>query len=339
MLKKSKFRFLIHFLVWIMLLLGLTFPLKNESDYLSSFVEISVDAIFYLFIIYFNIFYLFPKYLKGQTLGKYAIFLVISVILITPVKGLAFYILNLADEDSRRQVLFNLHYTFLSAFLVAGSSTVIKILYEWVIYQRDKKKLEKENMQSELKFLKNQINPHFLFNTLNNIYALSLIKSEATPEVILKLSDLLRYMLYECNEPKVKLRNEISYMKNYLDLERLRQKPDVILEFKVEGEVKEQTITPLIFTPFLENAFKHGVNKVLENACVRVFLKVKKNKLKFIVENSKPEFTTNMINISQGGIGLANVKKRLEMLYSDNYSLEIENTMTYYKIELTLNLD
>jgi two-component system LytT family sensor kinase len=322
-----------------MLLLGLTFPLKNESDYLSSFVEISVDAIFYLFIIYFNIFYLFPKYLKGQTLGKYAIFLVISVILITPVKGLAFYILNLADEDSRRQVLFNLHYTFLSAFLVAGSSTVIKILYEWVIYQRDKKKLEKENMQSELKFLKNQINPHFLFNTLNNIYALSLIKSEATPEVILKLSDLLRYMLYECNEPKVKLRNEISYMKNYLDLERLRQKPDVILEFKVEGEVKEQTITPLIFTPFLENAFKHGVNKVLENACVRVFLKVKKNKLKFIVENSKPEFTTNMINISQGGIGLANVKKRLEMLYSDNYSLEIENTMTYYKIELTLNLD
>lgn len=339
MLKKSKFRFLIHFLVWIMLLLGLTFPLKNESDYLSSFVEISVDAIFYLFIIYFNIFYLFPKYLKGQTLGKYAIYLVISVILITPVKGLAFYILNLADEDSRRQVLFNLHYTFLSAFLVAGSSTVIKILYEWVIYQRDKKKLEKENMQSELKFLKNQINPHFLFNTLNNIYALSLIKSEATPEVILKLSDLLRYMLYECNEPKVKLRNEISYMKNYLDLERLRQKPDVILEFKVEGEVKEQTITPLIFTPFLENAFKHGVNKVLENACVRVFLKVKKNKLKFIVENSKPEFTTNMINISQGGIGLANVKKRLEMLYSDNYSLEIENTMTYYKIELTLNLD
>lgn len=339
MLKKSKFRFLIHFLVWIMLLLGLTFPLKNESDYLSSFVEISVDAIFYLFIIYFNIFYLFPKYLKGQTLGKYAIFLVISVILITPVKGLAFYILNLADEDSRRQVLFNLHYTFLSAFLVAGSSTVIKILYEWVIYQRDKKKLEKENMQSELKFLKNQINPHFLFNTLNNIYALSLIKSEATPEVILKLSDLLRYMLYECNEPKVKLRNEISYMKNYLDLERLRQKPDVILEFKVEGEVKEQTITPLIFTPFLENAFKHGVNKVLENACVRIFLKVKKNKLKFIVENSKPEFTTNMINISQGGIGLANVKKRLEMLYSDNYSLEIENTMTYYKIELTLNLD
>ncbi len=322
-----------------MLLLGLTFPLKNDSDYLSSFVELSVDSIFYIFIIYFNIFYLFPKYLKGQSLAKYAIFLVISVVLITPVKGLAFYLLNLSDEDSRRQVLLNLHYTFLSAFLVAGSSTVIKILYEWVIYQRDKKKLEKENMQSELKFLKNQINPHFLFNTLNNIYALSLIKSEATPEVILKLSDLLRYMLYECNEPKVKLRNEISYMKNYLDLERLRQKSDVIIEFKVEGEVKEQTITPLIFTPFLENAFKHGVNKVLENACVRVFLKVKKHKLKFIVENSKPEFTTNVINISQGGIGLSNVKKRLEMLYSNNYSLEIENTMTYYKIELTLNLD
>jgi two-component system, LytTR family, sensor kinase len=339
MFKKSKFRFLYHFFIWILLLLGLAFPLKSESDYLSTFIEISVDAIFYIFIIYFNIFYLFPKYLKGQSLGKYAVFLFISVVLITPVKGLAFYILNLSDEDSRRQVLFNLHYTFLSSFLVAGSSTVIKILYEWVIYQRDKKKLEKENMQSELKFLKNQINPHFLFNTLNNIYALSLIKSEATPEVILKLSDLLRYMLYECNEPKVKLKNEISYIKNYLDLEKLRQKSDVIIEFKVEGEVKEQTITPLIFTPFLENAFKHGVNKVLDNACVRVYMKVKKHNIKFIVENSKPEFTASVINKSQGGIGLSNVRKRLEMLYYDNYSLEIENTMTYYKIELTLNLD
>ena len=338
MFRRSKYRFLIHFFIWILLLLSISFPLKQESDYLSTFVEISIDAIFYIFIIYFNIFYLFPKYLKGQSLGKYAIFLVISVILITPVKGLAFYLLNLGDEDSKREILFNLHYTFLSAFLVAGSSTVVKILYEWVIYQRDKKKLEKENMQSELKFLKNQINPHFLFNTLNNIYALSLIKSETTPEVILKLSDLLRYMLYECNEPKVMLRNEISYIKNYLDLEKLRQKTDVIIDFLIEGEITDQKITPLLFTPFLENAFKHGVNKVLTDACVRVQIVVIKKHLKFMVENSKPQFETSVLNTHQGGIGLANVKKRLEMLYYGNYSLEIENTMTYYKIELSLNL-
>jgi sensor histidine kinase YesM len=339
MKRKNKLNFLIHICIWVLIISGLAFPLKEDTDYLSTFLEVSVDALFYIFIVYFNIFYLFPRYLKGQSLGKYAIFLIISVILITPIKGLVFYFLNSGDEDGKREILLNLHYTFLSGFFVAGISTVIKILLEWVIYERDKKKLEKENMQSELKFLKNQINPHFLFNTLNNIYALSLIKSETTPEVILKLSELLRYMLYECNEPKVKLIDEIKYIRNYLDLERLRQKLDVIIEFNLEGRVKEQTISPLIFSPFLENAFKHGVNKVLENACVRVSMNVKKNDLTFIVENSKPEFTTKIIDKKQGGIGLSNVKKRLELLYNGKYSLDIENTMTYYKIELSLELD
>ncbi|MGE5355869.1 MAG: sensor histidine kinase [Deltaproteobacteria bacterium] len=337
--KKSKFSFIGHILIWVIVLSFMGFPFQREVGLFTSLIEVSVDALFYIFIIYFNLFYLFPKYLKGQSLGKYAFYLLVSVILITPVKGMVFFLLNSGDEEGKRDILFNLHYTFLSAFLVAGASTVIKILLEWVIYERDKKKLEKENLQSELKFLKNQINPHFLFNTLNNIYALSLIKSESTPQVILKLSELLRYMLYECNEPKVKLKNEINYIRNYLDLEKLRQKSDVVIELMIEGTIKEQTITPLLFTPFLENAFKHGVNKVLENACVRVNIKIKKNNLLFIIENSKPEFTSGILNKQQGGIGLSNVKKRLELLYKGRYSLEIENTKTYYKIELMLELD
>lgn len=338
MIKKPKYGFVNHIAIWLSILFLISFSMSDKSGFISSFLDISVDGVFYLFIIYFNIYYLFPNYLKGQSLGKYAFFLIISVILITPIKGLVMYLINSNDVNSRREVLFNLHYTFLSAFLVAGASTMVKILVEWIIYQRDKKKIENENLQSELKFLKNQINPHFLFNTLNNVYALALIKSEKTPEIILKLSELLRYMLYECNEAKVKLSDEINYIKNYIDLERLRQKADTTIELNVDGEISDQTITPLLFTPFLENAFKHGVNKVLENPCVKISILVACDDLSFIISNSKPEFKDSMIKNSQGGIGLVNVTKRLELLYQGNYSLEIVNTTTKYEIELHLKL-
>lgn len=336
---KDKYRYILHFLLWIVSFLVITFIIKSRGSFWNTFAEVSIDGVFYIFIIYFNIYYLFPRYMKSDSLVKYIILLVIAVILITPVKGASMYLFNISDLESRREVLLNLHYTFLSTFLVAGLSTVGKMLYEWVSFQRERKKLERETLQSELKFLKNQINPHFLFNTLNNIYSLALLKSEATPEVILKLSEILRYMLYECNEQKVKLINEINYIKNYLDLEKLRQKDDVMIEFKSEGEAGEQSISPMLFTPFLENAFKHGINKVIKDACVMVYLKVDDEMLFFSVQNTKPEFEPESITKKQGGIGLANVRKRLELLYPGNYSLEIQNTLSKYTIELSLHLN
>lgn len=335
----GKYRYILHSLLWIVLFLIITFLVESGSGFLNTFAEVILDGIFYIFIIYFNIYYLFPRYVKGDSLLKYIVVLVITVILITPVKGAAMYLFNISDLESRNEVLLRLHYSFLSSFMVAGLSTVGKMLYEWVSLRRERKKLERETLQSELKFLKNQINPHFLFNTLNNIYSLALIKSDLAPEVILKLSEILRYMLYECNEPKVKLVNEISYIKNYMDLEKLRQKDDVMMEFTTEGEIGEQLISPMLFTPFLENAFKHGINKVLKDACVKVHLKVDSDHLYFRVQNTKPEFEPDNITKRQGGIGLANVRKRLELLYPGNYSLDIQNTLTKYIIELNLNLN
>ena len=135
-----------------------------------------------------------------------------------------------------------------------------------------------------------------------------------------------------------KLENEIKYIENYLALEKLRQKEDVKIEFNVDGDPGDLIISPLLFTPFLENAFKHGINKVLENACVKINLKVSTNNIHFIVENSKPEFKTDDFKKKQGGIGLANVKKRLQILYPENSRLDIENTKHTYKIELFLTL-
>jgi len=265
--------------------------------------------------------------------------LILSVLLLTPIKGAVLYLINYNSDFSKKQILFNLHYTFLTTFFIAGTSTVFKILTEWVKYQREKKKLEKEKLHSELKFLKSQINPHFLFNTLNNVYSLALVKSDKTPDIILKLSEILRYMLYECNIPKVLLSKEVKYIENYLALERLRQRDDVKIDFEIEGDITDQKISPLLFTPFLENAFKHGINKVLEDAYVNILLKVKDNNIVFMVENIKPEFTPQDFQKKQGGIGLANVKKRLKLLYPDRYKLEIENTKFSYKIELYLDLN
>jgi LytS/YehU family sensor histidine kinase len=335
----GKYRYILHSLLWIVFFLIIAIITHGPGSFWSAFAEISLDGIFYIFIVYFNIFYLFPLYGKSDSLVKYIALLLVTVILMTPVKGAAMYLFNITDLESRREVLLKLHYTFLSTFMVAGLSTVGKMLFEWVSLQRERKKLERETLQSELKFLKNQINPHFLFNTLNNIYSLALVKSDLAPEVILKLSEILRYMLYECNEPKVKLTNEVSYIKNYLDLEKLRQKDDVMIEFTTEGDIEEQLISPMLFTPFLENAFKHGINRVIKDACVKVYLKVHPDSLFFSVQNTKPEFEPNAVTKKQGGIGLANVRKRLELLYPGKYSLEIQNTLTRYIIELKLNLN
>ncbi len=330
---------LLHVLFWVLILLATIIPERNNASNTFSIIVETVNVAFYAFIIYFNLFYLFPKYLKGRSLRIYIIALILSVLLLTPIKGAVLYLLHYGDTTYRRQIILNLHYTFLSTFFVAGASTIFKILVEWLKFQREKQKLQKEIMQSELKFLKSQINPHFLFNTLNNIYSLALIKSDKTPDVILKLSEILRYMLYECNEPKVKLSSEVKYIENYLALESLRQNKKVNIEFTKEGEIKDQVISPLLFTPFLENAFKHGVNKVLDNKCVKIYLKVDGDKVFFSVENTKPDIDVEELMKSPGGIGLANVKKRLNILYPGKYKFDIENTKTSYKIELSLELN
>jgi len=328
----------LHVLFWILILFAIASNSTEKSFFEYGLLVEFVNLLFYVFIVYFNIYYLFPKYLKGKSMRVYIPYLILSALLLTPIKGAFLYILYYNNPISKRQILLTLHYTFLSTFFIAGASTVFKILLEWVKYQREKKKLIKEKMQSELKFLRSQINPHFLFNTLNNVYSLALVKSDKTPEIILKLSEILRYMLYECNVPKVKLSSEVNYIENYLTLEKLRQREDVKIEFNIDGEIKDQLISPLLFTPFLENAFKHGINRVIDDACVKIVLKIEEEEIYFTVENSKPEFTPEDFKKKQGGIGLSNVKKRLKILYPNKYKLDIENTKNTYKIDLYLNL-
>lgn len=227
--------------------------------------------------------------------------------------------------------------TFLSIFIIGAISTLAKILSDWLRSQRKMRELQTETMQSELKFLRSQVNPHFLFNTLNSLYALTLKKSDKAPEIVIKLSEIMRYMLYECNERTVPLEKEIKYMGNYIELEKLRHGKDADISFKCEGEVKNQKIAPLIFIPFFENSFKHGISNQLKKGYVHINLQVRDNETELDISNSKaPKAEEN--DDHSGGIGLENVKRRLHLLYPGKHQLKITEDEQQYNVHLEIKL-
>lgn len=207
----------------------------------------------------------------------------------------------------------------------------------WHNHQLTAQRLEKEKLESELKLLKSQINPHFLFNTLNNLYVLALHQSNRTPETVHKLSELMSYMLYDSNQHEVALTKELYYIRNYLALEKLRYESRLDIGFNVYSDVEGIMIAPLMILPFVENCFKHGVSKQLHDSWIRIDIAYSKPTLTIKVENSKnPDGALEMKQVS--GIGLRNVRKRLELIYPDRYELEIHDDEESYLVVLKLDL-
>ncbi len=213
-------------------------------------------------------------------------------------------------------------------------STITRETREWYVQEKERKEMEKQQLISELSFLKSQVNPHFLFNSLNGIYALAIKKSDKTPEAVLQLSDLMRHMLYESDKEKVALEKEVEYLKNYIQLQQLRLPPKVQVNFQVEGELQGKTIAPMLFIPFVENAFKHGVDNRGGN--IQIKMLVKGNTLSFDMINRISQ-AQNKDAVS--GIGLANVRKRLDLLYPNRYKLEYKETNGNFVVHLHLVLE
>lgn len=210
-------------------------------------------------------------------------------------------------------------------------STIILETHEWYKKDEEKRGMEKERLVSELSLLKSQVNPHFLFNSLNGIYALSIKKSDKTPEAILQLSDLLRHMLYDAEKEKIELDKEITYLKNYIALQKLRLPADAVVSFETEGNTEHIAVAPLLFIPFVENAFKHGTGA--EKPVIEVKLKADKYALRFTVVNTISQAKSKD---KASGIGLSNVKKRLSLLYPGKYNLEISNEKNFYHVLLEI---
>ncbi len=227
---------------------------------------------------------------------------------------------------------------FISIIPVITILSGVKFGWDALMKQNEVDRLEEAMKDSELQFLKSQINPHFLFNTLNNLYALTLKKSDKAPDIVIKLSEMMRYMLYECNEKQVPLQKEVNYLRNYLDLERLRQSDQIKIEFKVDGIIGDQKIAPLLFIPFLENSFKHGLNTQLKDGFVKIQLNANEEMIDFYIENSKGQAIQRPDNRPSGGIGLVNVRRRLQLLYPDKYTLEVDNKPNSFAVHFTLEL-
>jgi two-component system LytT family sensor kinase len=327
-----------HLIFWCSLLIVMMVTNVPKMGFYQAFITDIITIGFYAIIAYFNYFVLFPKYLKDRNFYWHFGALAIVSLLMTPIKTMLLVLFTSGNEAAQSHYISNQWYIFISTFFVGTSTTIYQVMNDWLVQQRDKKELESQTLQSELKFLKSQINPHFLFNTLNSLYALTLKKSDLAPEIVLKLSEMMRYMLYECNEKEVPLSKEINYMQNYLELEKLRHGSKMLIDFKVSGEIENQKIAPLVLIPFIENSFKHGINNQISQGFVNLELNVLNDDLLMIVENSKSPSLPKTAEKRSGGIGLINVKRRMNILYPEKHHLEIKESPNTYTVELNLNL-
>lgn len=221
-----------------------------------------------------------------------------------------------------------------AVFIALLLSTSIKVTQEWYRNEKQKQVMEKEKIATELSFLKSQVNPHFLFNTLNGIYSLANKKSDQTGGAIVKLSELMRHMLYESEKDLVALDKEIAYLQNYIELQELRLSNDSTVSFSVEGETIGKTIEPMLMIPFIENAFKHGVDS--EGADIDVSIRVTNTELNLKVRN---RISKSQRKDESSGIGLVNIKKQLENRYPGKYRLNIEQEGDTFNVDLKLRFN
>jgi len=290
-------------------------------------------------VAYINLHYLLPRFLVTGKYLKYFLYVLASVAGYLVMQALFDIFLYGYVLGPMRQNSFweTISYNFFSTIWYIGLMVALKLSIDWYEQKRTLEKTVIEKLQAEVNYLRAQVNPHFLFNVLNNLYSLTLKKSEAAPDVVLKLSEMMEYMLYESNDKYVPLEKEITYLSNYIELEKMRYGDHADIQFSVEGDAQGLTIAPLLLLPLVENAFKHGVSKSATKAWLHCKIKVEGTRLMINVNNSKQVLTSH--NQNKGGIGLSNLKQRLLLLYPDKYLLQIKDQTNQFDIELQIQME
>lgn len=309
---------------------------RGEYDWARMFTSAFIQLVFTMSIAYLNYFIIWPRFLKNKNVWRYLLELSIPfALLLTARVHLQRF---LVDGYSHKAEYF--YSSFFIIQIVAVTLFIVifvgmlRFAVDWFELEAKRKEVENEKLIAELNFLKAQINPHFLFNTLNNLYYLAYTKSENTTEVIAKLSQMMRYMIYDSNHAEVPLSKEIEYMENYISLERLRLNNQIPVKFEVTGNTEHVRIAPLVFITFLENAFKHGVSNNNPSAWVNIAIDMKDGQCIYMVENSKQPAVHE-----KSGIGLQNVQRRLELSYPGKHELMINEEADRYKVTLKIKLD
>jgi LytS/YehU family sensor histidine kinase len=289
-----------------------------------------------------------PKLVFKKKYLQYLIAILLSIFAMVIIKFNMTYFLvsnNVWPEGPMPTNELTLNYTIdmmIGELYVVTFVTAIKITLDFLKEHRRVADLEKTQLETELLFLKTQISPHFFFNTLNNIYSLSVEKSNKTPKIILMLSELMRYLLYETKGKRQSLENEILCIQNYLDLEKIRHNDDLDVDMSISGDIQDKEISPILLLTFIENAFKHGVQKNIGKVKIVINLTIKKDFLYFSISNPMPFTTVQQQPLIKqaSGIGLENVKKRLELGYNKNdYKLKIKvNSKNRFVVKLKIKV-
>ncbi len=350
LLLSQKYRWLWHFIYWLLagFLLFFVFSNRNYDLKIRGMVVVAITFMSIGLTFFIN-YYLITKFLF---IGRYFLFLyfLVSAILVSIwINYLSiFYILWYTEINSPQLKLPGNQDVIL---LISGSYIIIlfaafihfiKESYRRLIERdrisRQKTETEFKLKEAKLRLLQGQLHPHFLFNMLNNLYGLWMENSKTTPDIILKLSDLLDYMLYGCDKATVPLQNEMQFIRNYVDLEVLRHDNRLKPEINLPESCFEASIAPLILFSFVENAFKHGVNKNIGDSFVSISLSLYSQNLEFIVINNFNTDESEIFNESKG-VGFKNVEERLNLLYPGKHELTIEKENCVFKVILKIELD
>ncbi len=323
---EKKWQWARHSLFWLFLYLdevlsffGITPPL--EVPWLLA-VEFGLDVI----IVYLNIYWLIPRFLLKKRYSGYIILTVLSLLLSTAINGWteSFYFeYEYPLSANYGGILFTLS--------VLGTAVAVKLGKQSILQQQKQESSEKERIKAELNYLKDQINPHFLFNMLNTLYVESKTNSKIVPDMVMKLSDLLRYQIYDAsNRETIPLKQELNFLKNYIELEQMRR-DQLDLDWNVEGDPTGIEIAPLIFLPLVENAVKHSRSTEEGPDMIRISFTIIDHKVSCLIENS-----IGMADSDEpGGFGLENLRRRLELTYPGKHQLLLESKDGTFMAELT----
>jgi len=359
----NKIKISLHLLAWL-ILLGLPLYLIRRWDVGKDFIWFFyMGNIISGIIFYSNYLVLVPKYFFNKKKSRYYISVLIFLSFIYLVSYSSSELIfkyipgkehteiqkNAPSEGEKpgppkpgeyigRPPLRQMHlinYIFTSSFLIFFSLG-LRVMERHSAIEKLQKDLEKEKLNSELAFLKNQISPHFFFNTLNNIYSLIGINAEDSQKAVLKLSKLMRYLLYESEQGDSKLSTEIDFMNNYIDLMKLRMNEKVALTVSFPEDYFDRSIPPLLFIPFIENAFKHGIS-YREKSFIEISLLIREESISFRCANSLIKSSDESVN-KHSGIGLENVRKRLSLLFPEKHEMKINRSVTEFEVLLQINL-
>lgn len=343
----SRYKILWHTFFWIVSIMLLTtlFSYYEERLHLKLLIKSGIINIGFAIGVYVNLFFLIPKFLKQKNYIFYIFWLLVLLTLSSlSIQFLFIFpfrtILGLDETIATFNTNLHSNY-FFATFAFVFTTSIFKFVKDWISLQDLNfkiAKIEQQKLEAELKTLKGQLNPHFLFNSLNNIYSLALVKSDKVPDLILKLSDLMRHIIYESKENYISLDKEIEFVNNFIALQKIRTSDQTKIDYRINGEIPSAKIAPLIFEPFIDNAFKHGLPGITHIDFISInFHFDQSGFLNFEVKNNYED--TGVWNKKNSGIGIENVKQRLKLLYKKNeYDLRITKQNNIFCAQLKLKL-